>query len=246
VSFTRTFALGPGATGAAVMADGVPITGPAATMPIKSGRIYGNAVVRDQTTVIYQRQLDATARGLVEAFAEAGVPGLFQAPLPPGAVAPPPGSIVAPPGTAGTLRVNAAADPALGGNLNRLRDGFSTSYNPTGAAGFSGRLQELLGNLEAPQDFDPAAGINQTASLTRYTAASASWVEASRKQATEISTYQNTFLERTREALSNETGVNLDEELSLMLELERSYGASARIITVVDTMIKTLLDAARP
>ncbi|KAA2234710.1 flagellar hook-associated protein FlgK [Salinarimonas soli] len=236
LTFARTFGLGPGSAGAAVVLDGVPITGPTSTMPIKSGRIFGNAVLRDDTAVTYQRQIDEAARGLIEAFSEGGGgQGLFTAPGYPAAT-----------GLAGAVRANPLADPEAGGSLARLRDGFTVAYNPTNDASFSGRLQQLIDGLSAPRAFSPAAGINPTASLTRYMAASASWLEGSRKQANDVSDYNNTFLERTSEALSNQTGVNLDEELALMLELERSYGASARVITVVDTMLKTLLDAARP
>jgi flagellar hook-associated protein 1 FlgK len=240
LTFDRSFSLGPGLAGNAVIADGVPITGPGATMPLKSGRIYGSAVLRDETAVTYQRQLDEAAKGLIAAFAEPGGPGLFVGAGYPVAT-----------GLAANLRVNGAADPEVGGDLARMRDGFTVNYNPSAPpappeAGFSGRLQTLIDSLEETRAFDPAAGINTSASLMRYTAASASWLEAGRQKATEISEYQTTFLERTSEALSNKTGVNLDEELALMLELERSYGASARIISVVDGMLKTLLDAARP
>ncbi|MDP2733429.1 MAG: flagellar basal body rod C-terminal domain-containing protein, partial [Hoeflea sp.] len=49
---------------------------------------------------------------------------------------------------------------------------------------------------------------------------------------------------RSAEALSNETGVSLDEELSMLLQLEQSYKASARLISVVDEMLKALMAAA--
>jgi len=242
LSFAPTFGLSAGGAGAPVMLDGVPITGAGATMPIKSGRIFGNAVVRDETAVIYQRQLDEAARGLIAAFSEPGGPGLFTAPGYPAAY---PGGT----GLAGAVTVNAMADPEAGGDLALLRDGgfAGPSYNPPPRdASFSDRLHQLVGALQAPQSFSPAAGINPTASLSRYVAASASWLEAARKHASDINEYKTTFLDRTNEALSNKTGVNLDEELALMLELERSYGASARVISVVDAMLKTLLDAARP
>ncbi|MBB1248748.1 flagellar basal body rod C-terminal domain-containing protein [Rhizobium sp. G21] len=50
-------------------------------------------------------------------------------------------------------------------------------------------------------------------------------------------------LTRITESLSNTTGVSLDEEMSLMLDLEQSYKASSKLVTAVDTMIQTLLDA---
>ena len=53
--------------------------------------------------------------------------------------------------------------------------------------------------------------------------------------------YSDTLLQRSSEALSNETGVNIDEEMTSLLELERAYQASSRLITTIDNMLKTLL-----
>jgi flagellar hook-associated protein 1 FlgK len=50
---------------------------------------------------------------------------------------------------------------------------------------------------------------------------------------------------RTSEALSNETGVNIDEEMALLLDLEHSYEASARLIRAVDEMLSALLSAVQ-
>ena len=46
---------------------------------------------------------------------------------------------------------------------------------------------------------------------------------------------------RTEEALSNATGVNVDMEMSLLLDLEHTYEASARLIKAVDDMLSSLL-----
>jgi flagellar hook-associated protein 1 len=41
------------------------------------------------------------------------------------------------------------------------------------------------------------------------------------------------------------TGVSIDEELSLLLDLEQSYKASAKLISTVDAMMASLLEAVR-
>jgi flagellar hook-associated protein 1 FlgK len=52
------------------------------------------------------------------------------------------------------------------------------------------------------------------------------------------------MLSRSLEAYSNATGVNLDEELQLLLELEHSYQASSKLLNAIDEMLKSLLNAA--
>jgi len=236
VSFERTFAYAADTVGAAVFADGVALTGPGATMGVRSGALFGHATLRDSIAPTYQLQLDEIARGLVHAFGEpdpGDAPGLFVDPGPPGA------------GLAARIGVNPAVDPALGGDLARLRDGVTMNFNLDGDAAFSDRLYGMLQALDQPQGFDPATGINPNTTLSRFASSSVSWLEAGRQKASQEASFRDTFLERTRESLSNVTGVNLDEELALMMELERSYGASARIISAVDTMLQTLLAATR-
>ncbi|TGV81582.1 hypothetical protein EN788_64315, partial [Mesorhizobium sp. M2D.F.Ca.ET.145.01.1.1] len=50
-------------------------------------------------------------------------------------------------------------------------------------------------------------------------------------------------LARTAEVLSNDTGVNVDQEMSLLLDLEHTYQASARMMKTVDDMLNALLSA---
>ena len=48
---------------------------------------------------------------------------------------------------------------------------------------------------------------------------------------------------QTTANLSSATGVNLDEQLSKMLDLEHSYQASAELVTTVKAMLDALLSA---
>jgi flagellar hook-associated protein 1 len=82
-----------------------------------------------------------------------------------------------------------------------------------------------------------------SASVTNYASASGAWLQEARKLANDNSEYSDTLLQRSSEALSNETGVNIDEEMTSLLELERAYQASSRLITTIDNMLKTLLAA---
>ena len=70
-----------------------------------------------------------------------------------------------------------------------------------------------------------------------------SWLEATRQTATNKSTFQNTLVSNASTALSNATGVNLDNEMSKMLDLERSYDASSKLIQTIDSMFTSLFQA---
>jgi len=70
-------------------------------------------------------------------------------------------------------------------------------------------------------------------------------MEGVRKSATSDNEYKSTMFSRAGEALSNETGVNTDDEMALMLQLEQTYSATARIITTVGKMLDDLMSAVR-
>ncbi len=253
VSFRPTETLAPGAPGNRIFIDGVPVTGDGAVMGLSSGRLKGLVELRDEDALSWQAQLDETARGLIEAFAESDqsgggapdAPGLFTWPGAP--AIPPAGTHV--PGLARAISLNPAADPAAGGDPMLLRDGgmAGAAYvaNAAGQAGFTARLLELNDALNAPRAFDPSAGLESSASLGEYAASSISWLEGARSAASQDSEYRSALLSRASDALSRATGVDLDAELAVMMRIERSYQASARLISTVDRMLGALLDSVR-
>jgi flagellar hook-associated protein 1 FlgK len=197
--------------------------------------------------------LDEVARGLVTAFAEtdgSGGPlplaaGLFTwsgAPAIPAA-----GTLVD--GLAGSITLNTAYDSSAGGDPNLLRDGGANGvgyiHNASGAASYSDLLISYSSKLDQPIAFDAAASIGTTQSVSSFSANAISWFEAVRKDASGASEAKEALAARTEEALSNTTGVNVDTEMSLLLDLEHTYEASARLIRAVDDMLSALLTAVR-
>ncbi len=253
VTFEPTSSYGGGTVGNAVFVDGVPVTGENATMPIHEGRLAGLAKLRDDVTVTYESQLDELARGLVEAFAESdqtagGNPdaaGLFT--YSGGPAIPATGTAQA--GLAADIRINPAVDPQQGGQIRLLRDGGINGaayvYNATGAAGFSDRLAALGDALTANRSFDTATGLEGTQSVLGYGASSSGWLEGLRQSVTSDITYQTTLVSRASDALSNATGVNLDDEYALQLQLEQSYAAASKLFGVINDLFDTLLTSFR-
>ncbi|MEK4035313.1 flagellar basal body rod C-terminal domain-containing protein [Methylocystis sp. IM2] len=207
--------------------------------------------IRDDIAPLLQNQLDEVARGLVVAFAErdqtgAGgpdLPGLFTYAT---ATQAPAATLL--PGLAGQIALNAIVDPGQGGDASRLRDGGISGnpayvYNTTGAPGYANRLIELVNATSKTQSFDPAAGLGASASVDMLAAGSNGWIAARRQQTESSTTYYGAIVSQTTQALSNATGVNLDDQMSQMLALENSYQASAKLLEAVNSMFNALFAA---
>jgi flagellar hook-associated protein 1 FlgK len=248
VTMQATTTYSASTTGAAVYVDGVPVTGANAVMPIQSGALAGYANLRDNIAPEYQSQLDAIAGGLVNSFAEtntttgAKLPGLFTYT---GATATPGATLVS--GLAGTIKVNPAVDPSQGGSLNLMRDGGinGASYiqNTTGAASYSSVILGDISSLTTAQTFPSGTGLSTSQSVSDYTASSASWLDSQYQATSNSATYQSTLLSQSSQALSNATGVSIDAQLSTMLAYENSYQASAKLISTINAMFGSLLQA---
>jgi len=254
VSFKASPSLGAGLAGNAVYIDGVQVTGSSnPALNLQSGALVGLTQLRDSIAPQFQSQLDETARGLITSFAEKDqtgsgspdAPGLFTYS---GATGVPSAAII--PGLAGQIAVNANVDPTQGGLVTRLRDGGIADptnaayvYNTAGAPGYSDRITQLIGNLSTTQTFDAAAGIGTQESVSSYATASIGWLELQRQQSDKDTSYQQALLTQTTQALSNATGVNLDDQMSKMLALENSYQASAKLLAAVNQLFSDLFAA---
>ncbi len=251
VSFEAQPAYGPNTVGNRVLVDGVPITPAVGANTTAGGKIAAMVQLRDTYAAGMQAQLDEVARGLIMAFSEKNPTdasdvrtGLFT--WPGGPDTPPAGLLV--PGLAGMISLNSLADPQKpGGNAERLRDGINPDFdfNPNNNASYSGLLIGFIGAMDAPQNLVAAGGNIQSTSLMTYSTGVVSWLEDARKTADNAAETKSALIVRTSEALSNITGVNIDEEMALMMELEQSYAASAKLMQMIDEMLKTLLSVVR-
>ncbi|WP_234053981.1 MULTISPECIES: flagellar hook-associated protein FlgK [unclassified Xanthobacter] len=249
VTFAESGMLDASSSGNAVYVDGVAVAGPGAStsMALKSGTIVGLTTLRDDVAVTYQAQLDEVARGLIDTFAETdqsglGGPtmaGLFTASAGDTSV---PGSMVA--GLAGSITVNAAVDTEQGGTPFALRDGgmngASHLYNTGAEASYGTRLTSLVDTLAQSRTYDATAQLHDGTNLMGFATSSVSWLEGQRSTVSSQLDTQAAVLSQASTALSSATGVNLDEEYALQLELERSYQASSKLIGVVSNLYDQL------
>lgn len=242
----------PGARGNAVFIDGVAVTGTSAAMPVKSGRIAALADVRDGIGLDFQTQLDSMAAGLVRAFAEEDQTG-SGAPAVQGLFVDPAGGVpvagATPPGLASRLSLNALADPDQGGSPFLVRDGgfggANYIYNSAALPGYQARLTQLADAFDTPAMLGTAQGGTAVAALKSFAVDLTSWVEGQRQSVQTRSDSTSAVQARARESLLRVTGVSVDDEMAALLDLEKSYQASSKIMSIVDGMLATLFEAVR-
>jgi flagellar hook-associated protein 1 FlgK len=253
VSFDPLTTYAPGITGNAIRIDGVPVIGGTGSNSSASGTFAAMIQMRDTVAVQMQSQLDEIARGLITTFAETdqtggGGPdlaGLFT--YAGGPAIPAAGTIST--GIALTLGVNGAFDPAVGGDPTLLRDGGANGAayvaNTTGGSAFSDHLIGYVEAMSDPLATDINAGIAGSYSVSGYAETSLGWLESLRSTASSASDSKYALYERLNEAHFASTGVSIDEEMSILIDLEQSYEASARILAAVGQMMDELLAAVR-
>lgn len=256
VTFSPTTTYTAGTTGNAVYIDGVAVSAGSGSTTTGQGTLQALLQVRDVEAPTYQKQLDEISRGLVTQFSETNastgdqLPGLFT--WIPGddssgstVDAYTPTDATAVTGMAGTITVNTALITADGGDPSLLRDGGINGndyvQNTDGDSGYSTLLDTYDQALTTSMDFDPTTGVDSNSSIMDFASDSVGWVEAERSAASTAAESTSAASTRSTEAYSNGTGVNLDEELTLMMDIEQSYKAGTKILSAVNDMLDTLL-----
>lgn len=253
VSFDSSTGFSASIQGNSIYVDGVPLAAGQGSTSTAKGSLQGLLQIRDDIAPTLQTQLDEIARVLVVTFAEKDQstvptlpdqPGLFTWT---GGTVPAGSTLVA--GISASITVNPALVPSLGGDPKLLRDGgingAAYNANPTGAASFSAQLDAFVVALDTPVGFDPVTGLSPSTSVLDFAADSIGWLELNRSEADAAAQTREAFRFRAVEAYSNDTGVSIDEEMSMLLELEQSYKASARLISAVDEMLQALMAVVR-
>ncbi|MET0748263.1 MAG: flagellar hook-associated protein FlgK [Rhizobium sp.] len=251
VTFTPTNAYSASSTGNAVYIDGVAVAAGTGANTTGKGTLQALLQVRDVEAPTYQKQLDEISRGLVTMFSETSSstgsvdPGLFTYTADDGSAGTTPTSANVISGMASSITVNPAVITSAGGDPSLLRDGGinGADYvtNTAGDAGYSDQLDAYDTAMSTAIDFDPSAGVDSNSSIMDFASNSVGWVESERSAASTAAENTSAASSRSTEAYSNGTGVNLDEELTLMMDIEQSYKAGTKILSAVNDMLTALL-----
>ena len=93
--------------------------------------------------------------------------------------------------------------------------------------------------------FDPATGLDGNSNILNFATALSVGLEQFRKTASTAERQQVGSAVAHGGSAEQQTGVSIDEELSLLLDLEQSYKASAKLVSTVDAMMAALMEAVR-
>ena len=111
------------------------------------------------------------------------------------------------------------------------------------AAGDNTTAQALSGLMTANQNMPSAGDIaGGTFTFASYAASTISTVATNSANVTANQTYQQTLTNTLNSQYASNSGVNLDQEVSSMIDYQQAYSASARVISVLQQMLQTLVD----
>lgn len=215
--------------------DGMPVDPGDGIGRLMGGSLGAAMAARDDELPTVQDQLDAFALNLMQRFEDpsvdpttAGLGLLTDAGNPSD-----PSDFV---GLAGRLRLNASVDPVQGGDLWRWRDGLgAAAAGPIGNANQLNRWQEGLSMATAlPGGGTPRSSAGHIASLM-----------AERGTLRTIAEQDLSFARARMDGLEQAElahGVDSDQELQRLLQIEQAYAANARVIQTINSMMQQLME----
>jgi flagellar hook-associated protein 1 len=260
----------PGSTYPSGGIGGIMLGGVDVTEQMTGGQIGANVTLRDTTLPTYQAELDEFSQNMASQFAGQGLT-LFTDPngnVPSGGGIPVQSGYV---GFAAEIQVNPAVqtDPSLVVDGNVAVAGSPTGAaaftpNPAnGPAGFTTLITNVLNYTfgadaqpGVPQPAANTSGLGATGTLTAPFAAPptlAAFAETltgaeandSANVTGQLGTEQAVQTTLVNQ-LSSQSGVNLDQQMSLMIQLQNAYGANAKVMSAVQSMFSDLLNAVTP
>lgn len=237
--FTSSATITPGMTLAGGALSGLTRNGALVDLAkgYDGGTLGASFRVRDETMPRAQGQLDSIARDLIERFQDPGVDptlagglaGLFTD----GGEVFLAGDEL---GIAGRIAVNPAIDPDQGGALSRLRDGAgATSPGPSGN---SAQLNAWISALSEQRTLSVGGS---ALGVAEHAAEFASSIAMDRVRSEDAAAFATGRYNAAR-AAELADGVDTDQEMQLLIQIEQAYAANAKVIEAADAMIRRLME----
>ena len=125
----------------------------------------------------------------------------------------------------------------------RMRDGTSTATINT-VSQDNTVPRAIVDAFERVQPFSVAAGLGPGATLTGYAGALIATQAGERAVASDSLKAQDALTGQIENRFKSDSGVNVDRELALMIEIQNSYASSARVLQAVRDMFDELMRTA--
>jgi flagellar hook-associated protein 1 FlgK len=145
-------------------------------------------------------------------------------------------------GLAGTIEVN----PAVVASPSSL-----VAYAATTTAGDATRPNFLLNQMTAALlTYSPDTGLGSasapySATLSDYMGQVVSQQSLAANAATNLQQGQDTVVTALQQRFNDQSGVNIDTEMSNLIALQNAYGANARVMSTIQAMMSTLMQAVQ-
>jgi len=207
---------------------------------LSGGQLEGLFEVRDRLAPQAQARLDGFARDLIERFEAPGVDTTIgptdPAILTDGGLRFDPANEV---GLSRRLAVNAAVDPAVGGEAWRLRDGMGAAGpGDVGMSAGIARLGEALSIQQSPVSGGFDASSRTSAGLAAAVLTSVSTLRDATEADIAGSRARSTALTERLQA----DGVDSDAEMQRLMLIEQAYAANAKVISAAQAMLDMLME----
>jgi flagellar hook-associated protein 1 FlgK len=141
-------------------------------------------------------------------------------------------------GLAGRIEVNPAVTAAPGSLVG---------YSATTASGDPTRPNFILNQMtDATLTYSPTTGIGSeaapySATLTQYMSQVVSQQSQAANAASNLQQGQDTVVSALQQRFNDQSGVNIDTEMSNLIALQNAYGANARVMSTIQQMMSMLL-----
>lgn len=220
-----------------IAAGNVNMTPDGTNRSFTGGRLAGLFTLRNDTLPDWQANLDTVAASMVEGFERvaplAGGMGLFTDngnPYDAGNVD----------GLASRIRLNTAVDHEAGGDPALLQSGGDPAF----PRGDSSVVDSMLRLFDEPVNV-PGREFGDSGGLTQLAATVVGTHQQARSRAESSVRTAMSAAETISASRQNLQGVNVDEELQMLLLVEQSSQANARVLSTISNMMDIILDATR-
>jgi flagellar hook-associated protein 1 len=140
------------------------------------------------------------------------------------------------------IRVSNFIDPTLGGSVNNIAAAAAGEAAPGGSGNAVAIAQLRYKKVMGDQTYSPGTG---QADLETFFATTLTQLGTQGDAAARKVTYQEGVLQSITDRINSTSGVSNDEELANVLKFQRAYQASARMVSVIDQMLETVVNLGR-